>query len=294
MRAALALALLPLIACSGTKAPPPVIDTEPGDTGVDGDDTFDVDPPTDDTDPVDTTPPVEPVDCDDPGFVGLAGVCDISVNNASLEIPVDAGDPLWMGVEQSPPTPAGSYYGSGTGNRAIAGFHGYDRKRLDDLSRVELDMEHIVGPFTAPQVIMPELGLIVDLECSGGPYAYVSVTWEHIGAPLELDDDRLRYIVTPEQAKFTATGGLTDPAGTTTLLPDPDVTMGMDPAPLNDVIGAWPDACLRNRDLEDPFLPRDVNPSGFLLTLGRATTLAKSQWKVWRVVIDEDEHLPPM
>jgi len=281
-----------LAACGGQTTPPPVV-VEPLDTADVMEDTAPADTAADDTDDTDVPPPPPERDCDTPSGVGLANFCDLSVNSARAILPTSAGQPLELQTDQSAATPPGSYWGSGTGNRAIAGFHGYSRKRLDTLSRIELDLERVVGPFTPPQVIMPEIGLVVDLSCTNGPYAYINVTWANLGPSQDIGDNRLRYTVLADQNKWTATNGLRTPDGTTVLLPDPDVPMGVDPGTLAAVLAAWPNACLRNRDIEDPFLPADTTPSAFLLTLGRSTTLIKVQWKVWRVQIDSDIHAPP-
>lgn len=299
----LPLALGVWAACSGTNEPPTFDIKEPDedDTAITFEtDDSDVEPPTDDTDvPGETDTPPEPtVDCEVPDAPGLATICDLSVNQATAQAPTAAGEPLVMRTLQSGPNPPGAYVsGAAVGNRAIAGFHGYASLRVSELEQIVLDVEHVSGPLTPPAAIAPEIALVVDLTCQYSEYALVNVTFENMGAPTELGDGRQRYTVLATEPKWSVITGLYDESGATLILPDADVARSQDPplplGELSDLVGAYPNACLRNTESGDLSMPRDTKTSGVMLTLARATNLVKSEWKVWRVQINDEVHGPP-
>lgn len=278
-----------VVACTGDHAGPPVVDVIPEDTaGLDGDDTYE---PQDDTDPpvIDTDLP-KTYDCDVGDDPGLANACDWSVNEADATYDVATG--ITLATRVSPPNARGAFNGLGTGNRAILGFDHYNRKALSEIDAITIEVRHVVGPNEPPQVIMPEIGMIVDLACDGDDYAYVSVVWQNYPTPDDLGGGVQRYTVFANQARFTATGGLPSPeAGQPNILPDPDIPNGVDPGSIADLLGAYPDACVRNRDMNEPGLPAGIDTSGFLLTLGRPNNLQKVEWRVTRVAFGGLEHL---
>lgn len=283
---------LTALACSGNDTPAVPVETDETDAQ---EDTFVIE--TGDTgEPVDTDPVIPPrdYDCDEPAAPGLAGFCDFSVNAALGESPTEPGDPVVLRVEATQPAAAGAFNGAGRGNRAITGLHGYDRLPISGLGDITIDAEYIVGRLTQPGALGPEVGLIVDLDCEGGPWVYVSAIFANLPAPVAVNDDVDRYTASPSAAIWTATLGLYAPDDPETpILPDPDVPDGALPGPLSVITEHWPEACLRNRDMNDPGLPRDVDTSGLLITLGKPTTQTKAEWRLHRVTVGADTHSPP-
>ncbi|HMV67067.1 MAG TPA: hypothetical protein PKA64_09465 [Myxococcota bacterium] len=293
-------AALAWAACTGDPVDHDFDIKDPGDDTAGTIDTADTDgpPAADDTDPGGDTdaPPPPTVDCDVPSAPGLAGICDLSVNQAEALAPTAPGAALTLRTYQSPPNPPGAYVSdAATGNRGIAGFHGYSTLRVSDLHEVQLDIEHVSGPDMPPAAVAPEISLVVDLECRFGPYAIANVTYENLGQADDLGGGIKRYTVFDTDPKWTVVTGLYDSTGAELILPDADRarTDGTSPGLLTSLAGAYPNACLRNAKSGDLSMPRDAQTSAILLTLGRSTTLVKSEWRVWRVQINDDVHGPP-
>jgi hypothetical protein len=260
----------------------------PPDEEETGDGPPDTDPP--DSDPVDTETLVPPTtyECDDPTGTTLDQACDFSVNNAEIVKP-GPGEGLMIRTFQSGPNPPGAFNSPAAGNRAIAGFPHYDRLDVAELQSLEFDVEKISGT----PVVGPEFTLVVDMTCRGLDIRVVTVPFTALGEPVELGDNRQRYTVLATQGKFAVFGGLEDPTGETTILPDPDYTNGVPFGPLTDLVGAYPDACIRNRDSRQDSLPLGADTSGLMITVGRATNLIKNEWLVWRLKVNDTEHLSP-
>jgi hypothetical protein len=281
---ALLLALPIASACAGGATEPPG-DTPPVVTDTSIDDTaFEEEEPP----PPPPTPPPSDA-CSVPAAPGLGGVCDFSVNQARATAPTTAGAPLLLGTSQSGPNPVGGFGGPGVGNRAIAGFHGYDRLPLANFTGVAFEGELLTGS----ALIGPELELVVDLACDRSAYALVNVTHAHLGAPTPLADEVSRWEVLASQPKFTAVGGVTDPSTGALVVPDADFHPDVPPASLDALVANFPSACLRNADIGASALPKDTATSAVLLTLGKASTLIKNDWRIFRVEIQGDTHLPP-
>jgi hypothetical protein len=273
------------LGCTNSKDPAPV-DTDP--PAVETADTATEPPPPVDTD----VPPPVTTGCGDAGAEGLAKACDFSVNYASATIDEAApGKPLSLTVEQSSATPPGSYNGRGTGNRSVAGFHDYDRLALTDLQTLAVDMEFISGS----QLLGPEIGLILDLQCDSADLYYAIVKHADLGAGEAQGGGINRYTVTPESRVWSVNNELPDPAGGGLIIaPDPDLNPDMRPAAtLEEIIGSYPSACLRNIDSGDPAMPLAAETSGILLTLGESTTILRVIWHVHRMQINDDVLQPP-
>jgi hypothetical protein len=280
---ALLLSLAPLAACSGGASEPPA-DTPPDVTDTFVEETaFEIEEP-----PPPPSPPPS-ASCVVPAEPGLAGACDFSVNQARATAPTTAGSPLLMGTSQSGPNPVGGFGGPGVGNRAIAGFHGYDRLPLANFTGVAFEAELLTGS----PLIGPEIELVVDLGCDRAAYALLNVTHANLGAATPLADDRSRWEVLASQPKFTAIGGVNDPVTGALIVPDADFHPDVPPASLDALVANFPAACLRNADIGASALPKATATSAVLLTLGKASTLIKNDWRIFKVEIQGDSHLPP-
>lgn len=303
--APLLLLALTLAACSdGKDTTSDETDVEVEDTGDTGTPTTDTDPgetdgtPTDDSDtPVDTetdtdAAPTGPETCTSPPAVGLAHVCNLSVNNAAVVKPTTAGQPLVLDVRRSTTAPAvGAFNGNGRGNRAIAGLHGYSQLDLDDLDSITWDAEEVASAVN----IKPDLALQVDLDCTNSDFVLLEARWTSLGTPVDLGQDRARWTASLDADVWHALGGVADPADpfADPILYDPGDLDG-EPLSLSAFRAAYPDACLRNRNAGFADLPKGFISSGVLLTLGTSVSyLQRTQWKIWRITVGDDVLSPP-
>ncbi|MCB9680979.1 MAG: hypothetical protein H6733_05855 [Alphaproteobacteria bacterium] len=291
-------------ACSGgTVSPTDKDDTDDTDTTIDTIDTF---PLVDTSDPVDTdvvdtdivdTDPVQPTSCSRPPEPGLTYVCDLSVNGASAFVrAAQPGKPLVLDVQQTAANPQGQFIGAqARGNRAIAGFHGYTMLDLDDLGTISFDGDQEIGNLPV------EIEIVVDLGCDSSSFGLIKVAGSAFLGTTVVDG-HTRFSASAGQPVWTAVGGIEDPGSPGTWLLDPTNGSLSTPKSLNLLRAAYPSACVRNFQLSslsgnlDSYaaLPRTRVVSGILLTLGTATsTLNPGQWKIYRVQINDDVHLPP-
>lgn len=276
-------------ACSGDKKDPVPVDTE--EPVIETAETGDTEDPGD-TLVVDTDLPPLITGCEASGDVGLAKVCDFSVNNASATIDASLADkPLALTVLQSAPTPAGAFNGPGTGNRSIGGFHEHDRLRVNAIEQLSMDLEYVSGS----NLLGPELGLILDLECDGADLYYALTPFSALGAGTELTAAIRRYTVLPEDRVWAVNNELPDPAGGGLIIaPDPELNPTARPlATLDEIAAAYPDACVRNADSGDAGMPLAAPTSAILLTLGRATTVLRVIWRVHRFVVNDTVYEAP-
>jgi hypothetical protein len=239
-----------------------------------------------DTEIVDTDLPPVITGCVSSGDEGLAKACDFSVNNASATIDESLPDkPLSLNVQQSAPTPAGAYNGAGTGNRAIAGFHDHDRLRISNLLQLSVDLEFVSGS----NLLGPELGLILDLECDSGDLYYALVPHSALVNGVDQGGGITRYTILPEDRMWAVNNELPDPAGGGLIIaPDPDLNPELRPlATLDEIVAAYPGVCLRNIDSGDAAMPFAAATSGILITLGRSTTILRVIWRVHRFVVND-------
>ncbi len=293
--------LIPLVllatACSGGTKPDVFV--PPTTTDSAGEDTEDA-PLIDTDDPaiVDTTPPTT-YDCSNPPGLGLQHVCDFSVNNAEVKILDDlASKPLFLFTANSASTPPGNYTGQGTGNRALAGFHGYDRKPLSEIGTISYDGEKVTGTESRG----PDIMLLVDLGCDSSAYITLIAPYSALTVTDLPEQSQWvkRYTALEAASVWFGTKGLLDPTDPETIiLQDRDIaaTQMLPAGRLVDVTTAYPDACIRNlvlTDDVDPEVPPHASLSAFMLALNRAgDNQNKNEWRITRVLFDDDEHLPP-
>ncbi len=267
------------------------------DSGDDsGGDTSTVDSDTDtDTDVAeetdDTDPPRQQISCKLLPTIGFADACDLSVNNATATSGAVSAAPIVLDVRVSTNTPTlGGYNGNGRGNRAIVGFHNYNRLRLDALASVTFDAEKMTGSFPL------ELFLQVDLACDGVEFVLLTVGGDDWPTPEPVTGSVERRTADPTAQVWSAVSGLLDPAdpfNVDKLLYDAGDPAG-EPRTLGGLLGTYPDACIRN--FASGFRDLPVSPtasSGVLLAMGSSATWnLRGQWKVWRVTVNDDVHLP--
>jgi hypothetical protein len=303
MRSPLSVVLPPLAllaaawgaSCGGTITERPTLDIKPAgeDTATDTpDETVDSagggggDSDTEET--VDTDLPPVVYTCADPTGPSFDQACTFSVNNAVAIIPTAAGAAITLRTNQSGPNPPGGFNSPAVGNRAIVGFSDQDHVPVADLTSFVIEAEKVSG---SPAVGL-ELSLIVDLSCRVGPYKVITASAANLGTPVTLPNGHLQYTVEATQPRWAAFDGLLADDGTTVLLPDPDYTDGQPFGPLSNVVGAYPDACVRNLNSRDDYLPANASTSGVMITLGRATNLIKNEWRLWRFQSSGIDHAP--
>lgn len=244
---------------------------------------------TDDTE--DTDEPRQLISCKLVPEVGLWDACDLSVNNADATTGPNAGAPLLLDVRVSTNPPSlGGYNGTGRGNRAIAGFHHYNRVRIDALDPVSFDAEKVTGSLAL------ELFVQVDLTCDGGPFTLLTVGGDDWPTPETVSGAVKRWTADPTASVWSAVSGLPDPDdpfSTDKLLYDAGDPNG-EPRTLGAMLAVYPNACVRNFDAGFRDLP--ISPtaaSGVILATGSSATWnLRGQWKVWRVAVQDDVHLP--
>lgn len=248
-----------------------------------------------DSGPIDSDvagPGTPPPRCASSPPIGLAHVCDLSVNEASASTAASAGSPLVLDVLQSTfPAEPGGYNGQGRGNRAMAGLHGYDGVRLASLGTIVIDAQKATGPLPL------ELLLQVDLACDRARVVAITVGDDWL-PPADLGGGRLRYTARADAAMWSSgEGDLAEPeapVGTPPVLWDVDEPTGS-PRTLGRLLDLWPEACLRNADSGLGDLPRSpVVSSAIVLSTGSSVTWnLRAQWRVWRWAVGADVHAPP-
>lgn len=240
-----------------------------GDPIDDKTDTTDTTDTTDDT-PDDTpTPTATPVDTDsdsadtDLPQPTLGDVLDHSVNSASAAYD---GNILVMQTRSGGNLPGG-FNGSGTGNKCIAGVPVTDRSPLDTLTRVAFESKQVQG--TASIYV----NVIVDLACDGSDVRIVVV---EDFTETDLGSDWTRSVATSADGSWKAVGGL-DP-----ILPSHLDAGG---APLDDLIAAYPSACMVRTATGDGGMPNGIATAPFLLNLGDSRTLGANEVHVQKIEV---------
>lgn len=133
---------------------------------------------------------------------------DLSVNCANVNLgytdPVTLAPACVMRTGSRTNT-AGSFNGGGTGNKAILGLRGFDRKPLSDLVSLEYTFRNLLGPggpfFSPPgaaTVTTPYVNFLVDFNPFGGGDVRV----------LSLVDDSLSAAITAAIGSYANPGGL--------------------------------------------------------------------------------------
>jgi len=234
-----------------------------------------------------STTPTEP---------GLDGVCDLSVLDASATIITMGSRPFEMLTSYTPVLPdVGAYYGSGTGNRSLAGFHQYDGIYLTKVEKIEFEAQGKSGNLGV------EVQLAVDLSCDYSQFSIVNVTLEQLTDRGPTDDDSgyHTYVADASVAQWTADNGLRKADDSVWLLPDHDRIGPPDgsnsrtskqglPGTLTSVVDDYPYACLHNGLTQQPFMPSGWGTSGIMLSLGDPSTNQKNVWWIREVRITQD------
>jgi hypothetical protein len=286
-----ALTTFPLVwlACTNGKDVPSPVDTTPPviDTG----DTGEAPEP---TPPVETDPPPPVTDgCPDTTATDLTSACDFSVNLASAVVDETVpGTPLLLLVQQSTPNAVGAYNGRGIGNRALAGFHGYDGTLLADIDNISMDLGFIAG--SSP--IGPELHLTFDAYCDNVELYVAVLPYELTGMGEPQTEDISRFTYNQESRVWTVNGALPDPTSDKFIIaPDRDLNPdARPPATLAEIVTAYPEACLRNATTDDVGMPVMTETSSVMVALGDSNTLLRLLWGIHRFTFNDDEYLPPM
>lgn len=271
-----------LAACSGGPEEP--VDTAESDSDTDGLVIIDDTASTMDSDSdVDTDPPEVPrTPCTADGAADLSGWCDLSVNNAFVDVPAEAGGTLLLrmeGASNSGPNPPGGFNGQGFGNRTLAGLHQLDGTKLTDLGTLELQARPVTGS------VGLDLVLRVDLGCDGG-------TVVSLIAP----DDRWTVMTsqgwqtrTATSSKFAwyAYGGLDDPGRPGEQIADDPLQANppAQPVAMDTLTTAFPNACLDNGLVTEASLPPG-SVSAVMLSAGSdLDTSSKVRWEVRSVTL---------
>jgi len=267
---------LTLLACTGsTDTPVDTDETDDTDDLVIIDDT--ASPIETDSDTDTGPPPVDRTPCTTMGDADLGGWCDLSVNNAFVDVPMSAGDPLRLRVEGTStagPNPPGGFNGNGFGNRALGGNHQLNGTKLSDLGTVTLQARPVTGSVGLDVILR------VDLACDDADIV-------SLYAPAD------RFTVSTDQGWQTRTlpstkfgwfayGGLDDPDKPGELLADDpqQANPPAQPVQLDTILATFPDACLDNGPVTEASLPSG-SLSAFLLAVGSdLDTSSKTQWEV--------------
>lgn len=165
----------------------------------------------------------------------------------------------------------GAFNGSGTGNLAILGLSAFNQKRLADVGTISFDSKTTLGTSKASLV------LLVDLECK----AVIDARALFVETPDEggaQSDGFTRQDVKAAAAVWTVTGtDLKDGQGNTLI-------SASQPGPLTSLLAAYPDACLRNANSQEPTLTK-IPTAGLMITLGSPTTVDQAHVLIRRIEI---------
>lgn len=287
-RAAAALAAF-LTACSGGSddkdaSPfiPDVVETDETDGAGTGDTT--------DTAITRPTDPPMAVPCPTPSGTTLDQVCVRTVHGGEVTLPsAGSDDPLVIAIaaqlEEGPPE---QFVGTARGSRAFIGLHQYDGVALSSLGSISYDVELV-----ADDQFSPNFELLVDLGCDGAKIATVEAAFVNLGTPEDVGDGVGRYTVFSSEQRWTTTTQVRDPVTEEDIL-GPVGSVDTPPAPLDRVIAAYPDACLRNATAFDLKHPRGQEMSAVLVSLGRAAAFTqRSIWNISRIAIGDTVHALP-
>ena len=210
-------------------------------------------------------------DSSNPKFESLADIVDLSVNQASAT--VDAGG-LYLDTDDGD-NAAGGFNGTGTGNKSIAGFPGWDGLWLGALSGLAVETTSTEGGST------PYFNLVLDLDGAGCNYKVIVA--DTTLATASAVGDGMRYSYAAGSAQWKAVGGLDD------ILPGHLESTG---GALSDVLAAYPGAVLADADTGDNGLPAGVETTSLMLILGDSLNHSALGHTVSAVEVSGDRYVP--
>ncbi|MEK7358055.1 MAG: hypothetical protein AAB250_16520 [Bdellovibrionota bacterium] len=204
------------------------------------------------------------------------GFYNQSVNKAVVDV--------WMGSTNYPylrlrildgTNAAGGFNGPGIGNRALVGLAQYDATLLATFDGVKFDF--------ASDLLMPEVLLLVDLDCTGSVPRVLRADSSKLLPGITLEGGFRRLDATPVTAAWTTNLDITDPGSPSTVLLSTTT-----PKTLTDVIAAYPNACIRNSASFDLGMPKSLPTAGVLLSLGGTNNSVPSTVLIDRIEIGTD------
>ncbi|MES2964394.1 MAG: hypothetical protein V4760_10915 [Bdellovibrionota bacterium] len=205
------------------------------------------------------------------------GFFDQSVNRADVQIHRSTSNYPYLRLRLLGGTnTAGGFNGPGTGNRALVGLAQYDATLLTNIPTVTIDMKS--------DGLVPDVLLLVDLDCTGNVPRVLKADGNSLYATaLALEGGFKRLEASTSAAVWTTNLDITDPL-------DPSMTLlsTSTKASLDDVITAYPNACIRNAASFDLAMPKSLPTAGVLLSLGGASTTAVTTVLIDRIEIGTD------
>lgn len=209
---------------------------------------------------------------------------DHSVNRGQVDIALDGaeGDSIALRLLTRPGSnDAGSFNGSGQGNRAILGVSSYDNNSLSSISAISFDAKNFMGTEQVSVLIL------VDMTCNDSAPRIFSINGSAISSVTDVDNGYKRYRITLTDESWQVSGSaLMDPDNSAvTLVPS---TSDPTRASLSALLSKYPNACLRNAATSDDSLPKGAPTSAVLFALGDPSTTSANGVFINRLTIGDD------
>lgn len=205
------------------------------------------------------------------------GFYNQSVNRATVDIYRNSSNYPYLRLKiSSGDSDVGGFNGAGVGNRALVGLSQFDATLLSSFPGVTFDAKS--------DGLLADVLLVVDLDCTGGAPALLKASGDELfPAAMALEGGFKRFEASTTAPVWTSNMDITDPG-------DPSVTLlsTSSAASLDDVIAAYPNACIKNTASFDPEMPKSLPTAGLLLSLGSADTTFESSVLIDRIEIGID------